>query len=65
MGLRLNRDLLRSASRIAIAAGAAALLTGCSGAGLFSSSQPAGAATIADFENGDPADKDYAATAAY
>ncbi len=65
MGLRLNRDLLRSASRIAIAAGAAALLTGCSGAGLFGASQPAGAATIAAFENGDPADKDYAAAAAY
>ena len=65
MGLRLNRDLLRSASKIAIAASAAAFLSGCSGAGLFSASQPADAATIAAFEKPDPENNDYAAAAAY
>jgi Flp pilus assembly protein TadD len=65
MGLRLSRDLLRSASRIALAAGAAAFLSGCSGAGLFGSSQPAGAQTIAAFENADSDNQDYAAAAAY
>lgn len=65
MGLRLNRALLRSASRIALAAGAAALLSGCSGAGVFGGSQPADAATIAAFEKPDQENNDYAAAAAY
>lgn len=66
MGLRLSSDLLRTASRIAIAAGAAALLTGCSNAAFFGSSeQPAAAAMIATFEKGDPENQDYAAAAAY
>ena len=37
MGLNLSRDLLRSASRIAIIAATAVLLGGCGGAGVFSS----------------------------
>ncbi|MFM9865085.1 MAG: tetratricopeptide repeat protein [Micropepsaceae bacterium] len=64
MGLRLNRALLRSASRIALAAGAAAFLSGCTGTGFFGSGQPqANAAAIAALEKAD--NQDYAAAAAY
>lgn len=63
--VRLSRDLLRTASRVAIAAGTAAFLTGCSGAGIFGSQQPANAAAIAAFEDNDPENQDFAAAAAY
>ncbi len=66
MRLKLNRALLRSASRIALAAGAAAFLSGCSGVGIFSSSQPAAnAAVAAAFEKDGAETQDYAAAAAY
>ena len=63
--VRTSRDLLRSASRVAMVAGTAAFLTGCSSAGIFGSQQPAEAAAIAAFEKGDPENQDYAAAAAY
>jgi Flp pilus assembly protein TadD len=66
MGLRLNRALLRSASRIALAAGAAAFLSGCGGTGMFGSSQPSANTAAAEaFEKADPDNQDYAAAAAY
>lgn len=63
--VRTSRALLRSASRLAIVAGTAALLTGCGSAGIFGSQKTAEAATIAAFENGDPENQDYAGAAAY
>lgn len=67
MGFKLSRDLLRSASRIALAAGTAVLLTGCSSAGLFGSSQATteAKANVAAFESNDPENQDYVAAAAY
>jgi Flp pilus assembly protein TadD len=63
--VRTSRTLLRSASRVAIVAGTAALLTGCGSAGIFGSQKTPEAATIAAFESGDPENQDYAGAAAY
>jgi Flp pilus assembly protein TadD len=63
--IRSSRDLLRTASRVAIAAGTAAFLTGCSGAGIFGSQRPADSSAIAAFEKNDPENQDFAAAAAY
>lgn len=63
--VQTSRALLRSASRVAIVAGTAALLTGCGSAGIFGSQKTAEATTIAAFESGDPENQDYAGAAAY
>jgi Flp pilus assembly protein TadD len=62
MGFQLGRELRRSASRIAIAAAAAALLTGCGSAGIFGGGEKSGVAALQKPE----IDKeDHIAAAAY
>jgi Flp pilus assembly protein TadD len=63
MGFKVSRDLRRTASRIAIAAAAASLLTGCGSAGVFSNNT--NDQTIAALEKGQPEAQDYVGGAAY
>lgn len=63
MGFSLSRELLRSASRIAIAAAAAGLLAGCSGAGTYAGgSDDSSAVALNAIE---PEGQDFVGGAAY
>lgn len=65
MGFNVSRELLRSASRIAIAAATASLLTGCSSAGIFGGSRDDRASAMAAFEKSQPESEDFVGGAAY
>lgn len=65
MGFNVSRELLRTASRIAIAAAAASLLTGCGSAGIFGASRDDRASAMAAFEKNQPESEDFVGGAAY